>query len=215
MTLKASDATAGIEAVENDSGNASVSGVDASSSVDTGNASTAAEANSNLPYGVQDSLALSRIVSDIRRRRVSAVLNDPHLYLSYLLPLRALFARMAESIKRASEGHLGTFMDDLVGQGADATRFFADLAEVDRIFSGIASGKQQAGSRRSEEENELVVYLRVVVEGLREMAEVRMELDEEEEESEGEKEGVAATDGGGPDQRGHDPGPQPDVIDLS
>lgn len=162
------------------------------------------EPTSDLPLGVQDSLALSRSVADIRRRRVSAVLNDELLYLSYLLPLRRLLARMAQSVMMASEGNLGIYFDELVGQGQDAKRLFDDLAEVERIFNGIVVLKPGSAPRRMEEENELLVDLRVVVEGLVEIAEIKDELengsegeDEEEEDEEEERNGKGEEAGNG------------------
>lgn len=151
-------------------------------------APTAATSNaatpSDLSYGQSDALALHALVSDLRKRRIQAVLNDERLYLSYLIPLRNLFARISGSVKMACQGELGTYLVDLIG--SDST-LFEDLAELDRIFGGITQGKLSASGgtpRRMEEENELFVHLRVVVEGLREMAEIALGLDESDEDEE-------------------------------
>ncbi|KAI9032073.1 hypothetical protein DFJ74DRAFT_653058 [Hyaloraphidium curvatum] len=158
------------------------------------NGPSAAATAPDPPPGTGDALALRAVASSLRQRRVSAVLNDERLYLSYLLPLRALMSRMARSVEMASEGRLGTYFDDLVGDEAQFTALISDLREVERAFGSSGTAGRLG---RAEEENELAVDVRVVLEGLVEMAAIKMDVDAENEQEEEDGEGSGEEDGDG------------------
>ncbi|KAI9032018.1 hypothetical protein DFJ74DRAFT_763790 [Hyaloraphidium curvatum] len=148
---------------------------------------------SSIPYGHQDAATLHTLALDLKRIGPRAVLSQEKHYLRLLFALRNAADRIARSLRRAREGFLGAYVDELVmGPDGKAT-LFDDAEAVAAVFDG--KRKEEGGFRAWEDENDLCVDLRAALAAIEEMA-AGAGSDEDGEEKEGWGEEIGAGAGG-------------------
>lgn len=129
----------------------------------------------SIPYGHQDAATLHTVVLDMNRRGHAVLLADQQFYLFFLLSARNVVNRIARSLRRARDGFLGDYVDDLIVGPGKAPTFFEDLDVIQKVFSGTAGRKGGAAAaddgsfRLWEDENDLGADIRAVLVAIDEM----------------------------------------------